>query len=300
MYFVATYLNKKQKYAKYYVYPFYFTLIGHFIIIALNFLIKDFFKAYGGAVYYYDVIVNYFSPVFAIFIVYKIFRLIFDYEKEIKIYKKNEIFVQTKWLKQLLYACIIFCLVSVIILIYNTVNTNSTIYEHAPISDDFMRAASSVFVYWLCFSGIYHVGIFNQRQRLRAKINSETGTVGYKDTSIKTDRFNAIDEIIKSERLYTDPLISLQLIANRFELSEGYVSQLINKNTSTNFSTYINNLRVVEAQRILKNPDYQEYTIVAVGLESGFNSKSTFYNAFKKNTGISPLEYKKSKIYPNL
>lgn len=295
MYFVASYLGLKLNHVKYYKYPFFISLIVHVIIVVSGFLIQDFFKTYGKVIYVYDVIINYFSPIFAIFIVYKIFRLIFDYEKGEQRNLNNAIPIKTKWLKQLLYACMSFCLISITILVYNTFNTSSTIYQDAPINDDFMWAILSIFVYWLSYSGIYHVGIFNQRQSLRAKIESDATTSTYKNSTGKIERFFDIDNIIKSERLYTNPSISLNTIAERFSLSEGYISQLINNNTNTNFPTYINNLRVIEAQRILFNTDYQEYTIVAVGLESGFNSKSAFYNAFKKYSGISPLEYKKSR-----
>jgi AraC-like DNA-binding protein len=139
------------------------------------------------------------------------------------------------------------------------------------------------------YLGIYHLGVFNQRQGLRALINSENKKLEYQNSN----RFNNIVNIINTERLYTNSSISLQTIAERFKLSEGYVSQLINKHSNTNFSTYINNLRIVEAQRILTDNNYKNYTIIAIALESGFNSKSAFYNAFKKHTGTTPLEYKK-------
>ena len=92
--------------------------------------------------------------------------------------------------------------------------------------------------------------------------------------------------------MYTNQQIDLKFVANQFNLSEGYVSQLINTNTGTNFSTYINKLRIEESKRILADKQFENYTIVSIALESGFNSKSVFYKNFKEHTGLTPLEFK--------
>jgi AraC-like DNA-binding protein len=69
----------------------------------------------------------------------------------------------------------------------------------------------------------------------------------------------------------------------------------VNENGS-GFSEYINAARVREAQRILTDLDFKNYTIVAIGLECGFNSKSTFYNSFKKVTQESPTDFRKRML----
>ena len=47
---------------------------------------------------------------------------------------------------------------------------------------------------------------------------------------------------------------------------------------------------------MLLHPDFSNYSLLSIGLEVGFNSKATFYNSFKKNTGITPNEYKKQNL----
>ena len=103
-----------------------------------------------------------------------------------------------------------------------------------------------------------------------------------------------IETYILDNKSYLNPYLSLSLLSEELNLSEGYISQVINKSLSQNFTDYINSLRVEEARHMLLNDEFDNYTILSVGLESGFNSKSSFYGAFKKFTGKTPLEFKKS------
>ena len=52
-------------------------------------------------------------------------------------------------------------------------------------------------------------------------------------------------------------------------------------------------LRVEEAKGIIQNPASEKFTLIAIGLEVGFNSKSAFNNAFKKHTGLTPSDFRK-------
>jgi AraC-like DNA-binding protein len=65
-----------------------------------------------------------------------------------------------------------------------------------------------------------------------------------------------------------------------------------NSYSSYNFSDFINSLRVEQAKKFLSDNEFSQYTIVAIGLECGFNSKSTFYSAFKNFTSETPTTYR--------
>ena len=88
--------------------------------------------------------------------------------------------------------------------------------------------------------------------------------------------------------------MNIAFISTELNISEGYVSQLMGKNSELNFNDYINELRIKDAEQMLRDESFDNYTITAIGLESGFNSKSSFYSAFKKFNGMTPNEYKKS------
>jgi len=99
---------------------------------------------------------------------------------------------------------------------------------------------------------------------------------------------------MKEAKIYRDSSLGLDSISKMLKISSNYLSQMVNKLSGSNFSDYVNNFRTEDAMSKLQDPKFANYTVLAIGLESGFNSKSTFYSAFKKYTGISPKEYRET------
>lgn len=97
---------------------------------------------------------------------------------------------------------------------------------------------------------------------------------------------------LETQKAFLDPNLSLQVSSEHLNISSGYLSQIINTLGGVNFSEFINVYRVNEAKRLLLNRQFGNYTIAAIGLEAGFNSKSAFYTAFRKHTGETPSEYR--------
>ncbi len=100
--------------------------------------------------------------------------------------------------------------------------------------------------------------------------------------------------LMKEAKLYRDAHLGLESLSKRLNISGNYLSKIVNKSTGKNFTDYVNSFRVEDTKSKLKDPEFANYTIYAIALESGFNSKSTFYTAFKKHTGISPTKYRKT------
>ena len=102
---------------------------------------------------------------------------------------------------------------------------------------------------------------------------------------------NGMPKIIEKE-LFLDPNITLKEVAIELGIPKHILSQYLNEKLGKSFSTYINELRIEKAKGFLQTKTY--FTIESIGYESGFNSKSTFFTAFKKVTGQTPSEYQKS------
>jgi AraC-like DNA-binding protein len=100
--------------------------------------------------------------------------------------------------------------------------------------------------------------------------------------------------VMEQEKLYQEPELSLQDLADKLNQPSYLVSQAINEGLNKSFYDLVNGYRVEAAKRMLKNPNHQQYKILSVGFEAGFNSKTTFNTVFKKFTGLSPSEYRQS------
>ena len=169
---------------------------------------------------------------------------------------------------------------------------------------DFLRVGSSIYLYWVGYQGFYKYNVVEDRIFLRRTIAADqvlisspkTVTSSKQDDDFFNEKhqkdFEKIkDHIIKS-KLYLDPLLSMEVIADELLMSKSYISKLINSYSDYNFSDFVNSLRVEQAKKFLSNDEFSNYTIVSIGLECGFNSKSTFYSAFKKFTSETPTSYR--------
>ena len=81
-------------------------------------------------------------------------------------------------------------------------------------------------------------------------------------------------------------------MAKELNVPKHILSQYMNDRLNKSFSTFINELRVEKAKEFLRTKT--NLTIESIGYESGFNSKSTFFTAFKKFTEQTPSEYQKN------
>ena len=108
------------------------------------------------------------------------------------------------------------------------------------------------------------------------------------------DLWKKIKEVMETEKAYLNPTFRLNDLAEKTGNSLHHTSQLINQRANMSFSDFVNQYRVKEAQTLLTSPRANEITILAIALEVGFNSKTAFYNAFKKLAGMTPTAFKKS------
>ena len=105
----------------------------------------------------------------------------------------------------------------------------------------------------------------------------------------------SLERLMAEKAAVKDPDLNLAKLAERLEVTPHQLSQTINVLFRKSYSDYINDLRVEEVKRLLQNPDFAKHKIATIAYESGFNSLSTFYSIFKKETGLSPKQFQKEQ-----
>jgi len=145
----------------------------------------------------------------------------------------------------------------------------------------------------LYFSLITYLVIFILLYRKKANdLSSFTGQK-YGDRKLNEDEAKQIvarlQKAMDERELFRNPNLKVDDLAREIEVPSHQLSRILNDSLQKNFTLFVNEYRVDEACRVLS---YQtNFTIEAVGSEVGFNSKSTFFAAFKKIKGLTPNAY---------
>lgn len=106
---------------------------------------------------------------------------------------------------------------------------------------------------------------------------------------------------MEANQYYRDTELNLTSLAEKLGLTIHELSRIINVALKKNFNDFINEYRVTEVIRRMRDPAFGHITLLGIALESGFNSKSSFNRIFKQMTGKSPAEYKNAgqKEFPS-
>ena len=157
----------------------------------------------------------------------------------------------------------------------------------------------TVFAFLISFYGIRQPVLFGWV--LEDDEKQESGRYersGLSDTDSK-EYLIRLQNYLQKEKPYINSELTIYDLSNELGISRHHLTQVINEKLHKNFYTLINDYRLEEVKKRLQSPKYQNLTLLAIAYESGFNSKSTFNDFFKKTTGITPSQYKKTIAQPN-
>lgn len=207
----------------------------------------------------------------------------FSYEEKINL----------DWLRNLIIGLLVLWLIIIVL------KKNSIVFS-----------AAAVFITLIGFLGIRQVGIFgmNDPEQIPEPAKADALTLSseqvsaaetprkkYANSGLNPEMSAQIHGRLKTameqEKLYTEPELSLAMLAGKLDVHPNYLSQVINEKEGKSFFDYINTLRVEEFIRLAALPNSSQYTILSLAYDCGFNSKSSFNKNFKKVTGHSPSAY---------
>jgi AraC-like DNA-binding protein len=89
--------------------------------------------------------------------------------------------------------------------------------------------------------------------------------------------------------------LTLDFLSKELSVNRNYLSRAINRTTGKNFNNYINEYRVKEAIKMMSDEKMSLLSIDSIALEVGFGNRISFYQAFKKITGLSPSEFRDNR-----
>lgn len=196
-------------------------------------------------------------------------------------------FDSLQWIKTFFLLSLIGLGIWLFCVIHNLVYDN----EFTEFFYDILRLYTSFLLYWIAYKSTLQQRLFDERYAIRqARIIRKAPIQKTKDLQ---KELKYIEEYITQNQSYVDSQLSVEQLADEMEISSAKLSKIINQSSGKNFSDYINSFRVEKAKEMLLNPDFDSYTILSIGLESGFNSKSSFYESFKKNTSLTPTQWRR-------
>ena len=97
--------------------------------------------------------------------------------------------------------------------------------------------------------------------------------------------------LVRDERAYEDPELSLSQVARQLKTNPSIISKVINQGFKLNFNDFVNFYRIEAVKDKLTAGEQKTQTLLGIAYDCGFNSKATFNRAFKKAAGVSPKEW---------
>jgi AraC-like DNA-binding protein len=238
-------------------------------------------------------------------------RLIMAYSSRIKQSFSSVERISLSWLRNLLI--LFFCL-WIMFAFYVLFAAPSGLFREAGYLLYLMAAAV---IYVMGFKGLMQPEIFSRFETARQaelirtdppscdatyllvgtpRDAGATRKVKYQRSSLTDEQsatiLDQLTRIMETGRPFLDPELTLPELSERLSVSPNHLSQVINGKCKKSFFDFVNEYRIEEAKKLLLSPRFSHYSILGIALEVGFNSKSSFYTAFKKHTGMTPSQYK--------
>ena len=172
-------------------------------------------------------------------------------------------------------------------------------YSYVKIYDYYISSFMALFIYWVGYMGFLKPEVISSEPDKTLTINKVKSThkpIKYAHSALKEAHAQQLLEklrlLMQNEKLYLNPALKIQEVANKMGISTHHLSQLLNEQAQQNYAVFINAYRVEEAAKKLQNPQYAHEKIIAIAYDVGFNTKASFNAHFKKQTGLSPSAYR--------
>lgn len=217
--------------------------------------------------------------------------LVLHYSKRIKRLYADLGKVTLKWLKTLIYSLHIAIVVSIIVFFLKVLNIE------LPIFISFTTAFIVVIlIYLIGYYALQQPNIFNVELWEFEKKQKQQKSIEETSSSIVDNYLPKLLRFMEQKKPYTNPDLTIKDLAKELSIPVYMLSKIINDKLGHNYFSFINQYRIDNVKNALENPVNKNEQIMILAYASGFNSKSTFNNYFKKHTSLSPTQYRKRAL----
>jgi AraC-like DNA-binding protein len=291
---VTYYINPTQKWKNrdLLLFPFGFFMIG--LLIVTRFLKspdeseQEFFSEWF--VIAFNTFCLQLGPYF-----YLSYRKIIKHQKNIRLFSSTLENVDLKWLEYMIIGAVImggFWIVNIL-------------FQLSAAAVYFNIASNSIYLigfFFIAYHSVKQKEIYPFDEAEKEELNeiiTETDIPEENRKKLLTDEKlaeckNSLLKLMDAEKPFLDPELSLVKLASLMDVSTHILSYIINNGFDENFYQFINRYRIEEAKKQILNPQMNHLSLLGIGFEVGFNSKTVFNTTFKKYTGQTPSEFKKA------
>ena len=202
--------------------------------------------------------------------------------------------IKLDWLKNASYLGILTTLVFLIENILLFINNSPS--ETFGLSS----VAAAVYIYAIGYLGLSRSGVFTELVAIETKeLEKEYFTNDkYEKSGLSKEKadeyYHKLILLMEEEKIFKQIKLTLGELAEMISISSHNLSEVINTKTEMNFFDFINRYRIEEVKKEIIKPENDNLTLLAVAMDVGFNSKSSFNTLFKKYVGLTPSKYRDS------
>lgn len=234
--------------------------------------------------------------------------MLISYRKRLKDSYSSIEKINLNWLQHFITGAALLAVVAGGIYFFISTNQVVLIGSNGGVYDDITLLAVTGFVFGIGYMGLHQPEVFSdtvkETHQQAILLSSDTSAKEkYQKSGLEEEEAKRYQKqlirLMEEQKLYRDSDLKLADLAEKLEISPHNLTEVINRYIGQNFYDFVNSYRVKEVEDRLRDPQSQNNTFLAIALDAGFNSKSTFNAVFKKQTGMTPSQYRNQNSLDN-
>jgi AraC-like DNA-binding protein len=244
-------------------------------------------------------IIDHLRPIHGFIYTVLVIRVIARHNRRIRETYSNIDRINLLWLRSLTVAVAVIWSIVV-----GSVLASSFFDIHFSGFDFAIYFSISILIYTIGYIGLLQPAVIGQEsgKKLReagttSRAGTDGGTPRYSKSGLADETgeeiLHSVTRVMRERKPYMDPDLTLGKLAGMLAVSPHNLSEVINTRIGQNFYDFVNVYRVEEVKQRLQDPESQRFSLLSIAFDSGFKSKTSFNTIFKKQTTMTPSQYRK-------